>query len=67
MLQVGVARSRVVVVCVTVAFLDGYPGRTASLRRSLASLMRLEGANSKPFSTRTTLCINLQVSFKRIR
>ena len=37
------ARSRVVVVYVTVAFLDGYPGHTASRRRSLASLMRLEG------------------------
>ena len=42
-LYVGVARSRVVVVCVTVAFLGGYLGRTALLRRSLASLMRLEG------------------------
>ena len=39
------ARSRVVVVCVTVAVLDGYPGRTASLRRSLASLMHLEGVS----------------------
>ena len=39
------ARSRVVVVYVTVAFLDGYPGRTASLRRSLASLMRIEGVS----------------------
>ena len=38
------ARSRVGV-CVTVAFLDGYPGRTASRRRSLASLMRLEGVS----------------------
>ena len=62
------ARSRVVVVYVTVAFLDGYPGRTASLRRSLASLMRQRAlVNRKPFSTRTTLCINLQVSFKRTR
>ena len=42
-MQVGVARSRVVVTCVAVAFLDGYPGRTTSLRRSFASLMRLEG------------------------
>ena len=33
------ARSPVVFVCVTVAFLYGYSGRTASPRRSLASLM----------------------------
>ena len=44
-MQVGVARSRVVVVCVTVAFLDGYPGCTALFRRSRASLMRLEGVS----------------------
>ena len=44
-LYVGVARSRVVVVCVTVAFLDGHPGRISSLRRALASLMRLEGVS----------------------
>ena len=37
------ARSRFVVACVAVAFLHGYPGRTASFRRSLASLMRFEG------------------------
>ena len=35
----------VVVVCVTIAFLDGYPGRTASLHRSGASLMRLKGVS----------------------
>ena len=42
-MQVDVALSRAVVVFDTVAFLDGCPGRTASLRRSPASLMRLEG------------------------
>ena len=39
------ARSRVNVVCVTVGFLDGHPGRTASLRRSLVILMRSEGGS----------------------
>ena len=35
------ARNRVAVVCVTVAFLDGYLGRKSSLRRSLLNLKRL--------------------------
>ena len=39
------ARSGVLGVCVTVAFVYSYPGRTASLRRLLANLMRLEGVS----------------------
>ena len=39
------ARSRVVAVCVTVVILDGYAARTASVRRSRASSMRLEGVS----------------------
>lgn len=40
---VGVAWSRAVVVRVAVTFVDGYPERKASLRRSRCSLVRLEG------------------------
>ena len=44
-MYVGVARSRLVVVCDTGAFLDGCSRRTASLRCFLGRLVRLEGVS----------------------
>ena len=61
------ARSRDVVVCVTVTLLDGYPGHTASLRRSLSGFAIRKRALPNSGLTADTRCCALTPRSFRVR